>query len=97
MPVPSSATTGSSRCRLGNSLPLVTTVASLVVGIDHGSADLPRGRRQRLDAARIQRESYVWFGTGAAAKSVPAALNEPAVTIAISKKPGTNAIGVARR
>ena len=41
--------------------------------------------------------SYVWFGTGAAAKSVPAALNEPAVTIAISKKPGANAIGVARQ
>jgi multidrug efflux pump subunit AcrB len=43
--------------------------------------------------------SYVWFGSGAAAASVglPPVAHAPAVTIAIAKKPGTNAIAVARR
>ncbi|HVS77249.1 MAG TPA: efflux RND transporter permease subunit [Steroidobacteraceae bacterium] len=43
--------------------------------------------------------SYVWFGTGAGAADVhmPPVANAPAVTIAIAKKPGTNAIAVARR
>ena len=46
-----------------------------------------------------QPDSYVWFGTGPAPVRVglSAAEHAPAVTIAVSKKPGTNAIDVARQ
>lgn len=46
-----------------------------------------------------QPDSYVWLGTGPGAGTLglsPAA-HAPAVTIAVSKKPGTNAIAVARQ
>ena len=44
-----------------------------------------------------QPDSYVWLGTGPGAKArgIPATTHAPAVTIAISKKPGENAIDVA--
>jgi multidrug efflux pump subunit AcrB len=71
-------------------------VANLVVGLDHGRPIFLE------DVATVSMQpdpprSYVWFGTGAAAKATLSALHEPAVTIAVSKKPGTNAIGVARQ
>ncbi len=48
------------------------------------------------DAARAPTR-YAWFGTGAAAtkSSGPAVAQAPAVTLAIAKKPGSNAIDVA--
>ena len=73
-------------------------VAGLVVGADHGKpvflsdvADVS----MRPDAP----QSYVWVGTGAGAATagLPAVSHAPAVTIAVSKKPGTNAITVARQ
>ena len=72
-------------------------VAGLVVGADHGKpiflsdvADVS----SRPDAP----QSYVWLGTGAGAAkaALPVVSHAPAVTIAVSKKPGTNAITVAQ-
>jgi multidrug efflux pump subunit AcrB len=40
-------------------------------------------------------DRYAWFGTGAASKDARAVDHAPAVTIAIAKKPGSNAIDVA--
>ena len=44
-----------------------------------------------------QPESYVRFGTGAGAVhlGLPAGIMAPAVTLAIAKKPGTNAVVIA--
>jgi len=72
-------------------------VSGLVVGADHGKpvflADVADVSMQP-DAP----ESYVWLGTGAGAATagLPSVSHAPAVTIAVSKKPGTNAITVAQ-
>src|SRR5690606_10227986 len=44
-----------------------------------------------------QPESYVWFGSGAAGTSIglPPHADAPAVTLAVSKKPGENAATIA--
>ncbi|OQX14484.1 MAG: multidrug transporter AcrB [Thiothrix lacustris] len=54
------------------------------------------------DVAEVKRtsdspEAYVSFGTGVAAahKDLPAGIHTPAVTIAVAKQPGTNAVDVA--
>jgi multidrug efflux pump subunit AcrB len=57
-------------------------------------AGLSRGRRRRRAAAE-QPVSYVTHGTGAAVRGAAAVAQAPAVTIAVSKKPGENAIDVA--
>jgi multidrug efflux pump subunit AcrB len=71
-------------------------VAGLVIGAREGKPVFLE------DVATIQAGpeepgSYVWLGTGpgAAARRIPATAHAPAVTIAISKKPGENAIDVA--
>ena len=48
------------------------------------------------DAPRLPSQ-YAWFGTGAASlkAGVPGVSQAPAVTLAIAKKPGTNAIDIA--
>ena len=73
-------------------------VANLVVGVYQGRPVYLR------DVARVsmqppQPDSYVWFGTGpgAAARALPHVAYAPAVTIAIAKKPKTNAITIARQ
>ncbi len=71
-------------------------VGRLVVGLREGAAvyledvaDIRHGADQP--------EQYVWFGTGPAAqaKGVQASGVFPAVTIAVAKKPGTNAVTIA--
>jgi multidrug efflux pump subunit AcrB len=59
----------------------------------------PSGPVYLRDVARIvdgveEASQYVWIQAGAAsaAKSLPAGLDAPAITLAISKKPGTNAV-----
>ena len=73
-------------------------VASLVVGVYQGR---PVYLRDVADVTMQpeQPDSYVWFGTGpaAAARGLPPVPSAPAVTIAIAKKPGTNAITIARQ
>ncbi|AMN46044.1 multidrug transporter AcrB [Steroidobacter denitrificans] len=71
-------------------------VASLIVGSVDGKPIFLE------DVARVttgpdQPDAYVWFGTGpgAAARGLPEIEHAPAVTIAVSKKPGENAIDVA--
>jgi multidrug efflux pump subunit AcrB len=71
-------------------------VAAVVVGVDHGRPVF------LADVAKVvegpdQPESYAWLGTGpgAATRGLPAVVHAPAVTLAISKKPGENASDVA--
>jgi len=73
-------------------------VAGLVVGVDHGRPVFLE------DVAEVSTrpdppESYVWLGTGPGARTrgLSPTAHAPAVTIAISKKPGVNAIAVARQ
>jgi multidrug efflux pump subunit AcrB len=73
-------------------------VASLVVGVYQGR---PVYLRDVADVAMgpDQPDSYVWFGTGpgASARGLAAVPYAPAVTVAVAKKPGTNAITIARQ
>jgi multidrug efflux pump subunit AcrB len=50
-----------------------------------------------IRSGAAQPESYVWLGTGpgATTRGLPAVDHAPAVTLAVSKKPGENAIDVA--
>ena len=71
-------------------------VADLVVGVKDGAPVFLR------DVAEVRigpdvPEQYVTFGIGpaAAAKQLPATTRQPAVTIAVAKKPGENAVEVA--
>ena len=73
-------------------------VGELVIGVHDG-------KPVYLDDVAEVREapdhptSYVWFGTGPAAgqKGISAVGQFPAVTIAVAKKPGTNAVRIARQ
>ena len=71
-------------------------VAALVVGLHDGK---PVFLEDVAEVASLPSEpaSYVWFGTGPGAqtRNLPVAVHAPAVTLAISKKPGQNAIDVA--
>ena len=73
-------------------------VSGLVVGMHNGAPVFLR------DVATIrsgpdQPERYVWFGTGPAAadKGITVRGEFPAVTLAIAKKPGTNAVTIANQ
>ena len=74
----------------------VEEVRALIVGVHDGKPVYLR------DVAEVRRgpdqpENYAWFGTGpaAAAKGIEASGEFPAVTIAIAKQPGTNAVQIA--
>jgi multidrug efflux pump subunit AcrB len=71
-------------------------VADLVVGIRDGAPVFLRDVAEVAEAAD-EPERFVSFGTGPAAgtRDIPAAGRHPAVTIAVSKKPGENAVAVA--
>ncbi len=82
----------------GTFLSSVDDVASLVVGMANGA---PLHLR---DVAKVvhgpdQPERYVWFGTGPAAgdKGITAHGTYPAVTLAVAKQPGTNAVQIAEQ
>ncbi len=84
------------RVRAGTFLGSADEVAGLVVGVAEGHPVYLR------DVARVQLgpdvpDQYVWLGTGpaAAAKGIHARGRFPAVTIAVGKKPGTNAVTIA--
>lgn len=73
-----------------------TEVGELMVGVFDGKPVF------LSDVAEVKRtadspEAYVSFGTGVAAahKGLPAGVHTPAVTIAVAKQPGTNAVDVA--
>ena len=73
-------------------------IASLVVGVSNGSpvylSDVAEVRR-----GADQAEQYVWFGTGTAAKDkgIDVSGEFPAVTIAIAKKQGSNAVEITQQ
>ncbi len=82
----------------GEFLSSVEEIGELVVGLHQNSPVYLR------DVAEIrlgsdQPESYVWFGTGAAYQAPqggqPPVGEFPAVTVAIAKQPGTNAVDIA--
>ncbi|HEY0634840.1 MAG TPA: efflux RND transporter permease subunit, partial [Gammaproteobacteria bacterium] len=82
----------------GSFLATVEEVESLVVGVKEGHPVYLR------DVARVARgadqpEQYVWFGAGPAAsdKGITISGEYPAVTIAIAKQPGTNAVQIANQ
>jgi len=73
-------------------------VAELVVGVRDGKA-IYLDDVAEVSAGPDQPEQYVRFGTGAAAGTIglqPGVI-APAVTLAIAKKPGTNAASMAAR
>ncbi len=69
-------------------------IADLVVGVRDGAPVFLRDVAEVREAAD-QPERFVTFGTGNEAGSGAAAGRYPAVTIAVSKKPGENAVDVA--
>jgi len=73
-------------------------VASLVVGVS-GANPVYLSDVARIVDGPPTPVRYVWFGTGpgAKAKGIDATGEFPAVTIAVTKKPGENAVAVAQR
>jgi multidrug efflux pump subunit AcrB len=71
-------------------------VSQLVVGVTAGKPVFLRDVAEVRDSAD-QPKSYVWMGTGAAAadKQIAAQGEYSAVTLAVTKKPGENAVEVA--
>jgi len=71
-------------------------VAGLVVGANDGRPVFLEDVAT-ISAGPEQPKSYVWLGTGpgAASRGIAPTAHAPAVTIAISKQPGANAIDVA--
>ena len=73
-------------------------VKNLVVGLNSGEpiylSDVATVKR-----GHDQAEQYAWFGTGpsASAKGITDSGEYPAVTIAIAKQPGSNAVGIANK
>jgi multidrug efflux pump subunit AcrB len=82
----------------GSFLSNADEVKHLVVGVFEGKPIFVRDIAEVLDGAD-QPASYVWMGTGAAAadKGIQAKGEFTAVTVAISKKPGANAVEVANK
>jgi multidrug efflux pump subunit AcrB len=73
-------------------------VAGLVVAADRGRPVYLQDVAE-VSAQPDQPQSYVWFGTGpgAGTRGLAEVAHAPAVTIAVSKQPGVNAITVARQ
>ena len=73
-------------------------VAELVVGVSDGKA-IYLDDVAEVSAGPDQPEQYVYFGTGAAASDIglEPGIVAPAVTLAIAKKPGTNAARMAQQ
>ncbi len=72
-------------------------VASLVVGMHNNRPVYLHDIANVVDGP-AESEAYVWYGTGPAAQQAgiqPLADIKPAVTIAVAKKPSTNAVEIA--
>jgi multidrug efflux pump subunit AcrB len=81
----------------GSFLSSADDVAELVVGV-RGGKPIYLDDVATIAAGPDQPESYVRFGTGAGAVhlGLAAGITAPAVTLAIAKKPGTNAVMIAQ-
>src|SRR5574340_5519 len=82
----------------GTFLASAADVRRLVVGVFEGRPVFMTDVAQVVDGPD-QPGRYVWLGTGPAAakKGIPRGGEFPAVTLAVSKKPGENAVDVAER
>lgn len=82
----------------GNFLSSANDVSQLVVGVTGGKPVFLHDVAEVIDGAD-QPSSYAWLGTGAAAgdKGIKAKGEFAAVTVAITKKPGENAVDVANK
>ncbi|MBI5428946.1 MAG: efflux RND transporter permease subunit [Nitrosomonadales bacterium] len=82
----------------GSFLRDVGEVKQLVVGVSNGKPVFLRDIADVQDGAD-QPASYVWFGTGPAAqdKQIKANGEFTAVTVAVTKKPGANAVEIAEK
>jgi len=71
-------------------------VAELVVGVVNGRP-IYLGDVAEVTSGPDQPEQMAWFGTGAAAAEIglESGIKSPAVTLAVAKKPGTNASEIA--
>ncbi|HUW26150.1 MAG TPA: efflux RND transporter permease subunit [Gallionella sp.] len=80
----------------GSFLSNASEVKQLVIGVTAGKPVFLRDVAEVLDGAD-QPNSYVWFGTGVAAedKQIKARGKFTAVTVAVTKKPGANAVEIA--
>ncbi len=80
----------------GSFLSNADEVRQLVVGVYDGKPVFLRDVSEVQDGAD-QPETYVWLGTGMASadKQIDAKGEFPAVTLAITKKPGANAVEIA--
>ncbi|OGT13815.1 MAG: multidrug transporter AcrB [Gallionellales bacterium RIFCSPLOWO2_12_FULL_59_22] len=80
----------------GSFLSSAGEVKQLVVGVVNGKPVFLRDIAEVRDGAD-QPNSYVWFGTGPAAadKQIEAHGKFTAVTVAVTKKPGANAVEIA--
>jgi multidrug efflux pump subunit AcrB len=82
----------------GRFLSRVDEIAELVVGMDNGNPVYLRDVAT-IELGPDQAESYAWFGTGpeSATKGIDIQGEFPAVTVAIAKQPGVNAVEVANQ
>ncbi len=82
----------------GTFLSSAADVRSLVVGVHEGRPVFLQDVATVVDGPNLPAR-YVWIGAGRAAKEkgITAAGEHPAVTIAVSKKPGENAVDIAAR
>ena len=82
----------------GSFLSSVSEVGHLVVGVNDAKPVFLRDVAEVRDGAD-QPASYVWLGTGTAAadKGITAQGDFTAVTVAVSKKPGENAVELANK
>ena len=84
----------------GGFLTSARDVADVVVGVFGSKPVYLREVASILDGSE-EPSQYVFFGTGAASESAgarrPGFLEEPAVTLTVAKRPGANAIAVARQ
>ena len=80
----------------GNFLSNASEVGQLVIGVSDGKPIHLRDVAEIQDGAD-QPSSYVWLGAGAAAgdKSITSKGEFTAVTVAVTKKPGENAVDIA--
>ena len=71
---------------------------NLVIGLS-GGVPVTLGDIATIETEPTRADQYLWFGSGPAAadKGIDARGRYPAVTLAIAKKPGANAIDVAAR
>ena len=96
-PSPAAGEPGMLTVETGEFLQNEQDVGDIVVGVSNGRPIYLR-EVARIESGAKQPQRYVWFTPGAADSAHAGAQgqNHPAVTITVTKKPGENAVDVAR-